>query len=217
MTTLTGRILYPTNFEVPSMVDVAVQLGRLPRYAGATAVWPWSVLHHTWVCMQLARLERYGFSEREILMVALHDAEEVATGDVPTTWKPAELREMQRRLRHRIWAEVCGCSPTAIESWEADVSEVDKLALLAEMHAGIAPPDALAHSGLQHCYVNPAQLDEAVAITRQVHQMYDDPKDCQYGTGLLVLHFLEAVQKLAPREHTRPFQERAPIGYAQPF
>lgn len=136
-TTFSGRLVTPGNFGVPSPLDLAVQRGRMPRFAGATDGW-WSVLHHVRVLSSFA-------GELPRALALLHDGEEACTYDTMTTWKTPEQRALERRLERRIQAAYMGRLPTAGEA--AAVKRLDMECLRAEMLV-LGPPGVLAHSGL---------------------------------------------------------------------
>lgn len=199
-TTYTGRLLMPTNFGVPSPLDIAVQLGRLPRFAGATRVWPWSVLHHTVACLKYA-YEFGAMSQFELALLALHDAEECATGDVPTTWKGTETRTWQDRLSGRLfrrylrWEEK-GNSPQYVADSLEQVKKVDTLLLVAEMYE-VGPPLVLSHSGFDCHGLYNSNLEAARGVVRQVAYDFSRPGDSQYEYGSLVLWYLMQLRVLS--------------------
>lgn len=192
-TTYSGRLLMPTNFGIPTPTDIAVQLGRLPRFAGATRLWPWSVLHHIAVCMKLVE----GLSGDFQSLVLLHDAEECATGDVPTTWKNPDLRASQDALSHRIFRNYAQSYASEVVRMLPKVKEVDLLALVAEMHV-LGPPRVLQHSGLDNSGLDPDRIAVACDVVSGVYRAYDNAHDCQSPDGRLVQWFLRTMVKLMP-------------------
>lgn len=194
-TTYTGRLLTPTNFGVPSPLDMAVQMGRLPRFAGATRAWPWSVLHHVNACYRYALLA--GKSDRSIDMLLLHDAEECATGDIPTTWKTEDIRSMQHRLSEKIFQIYLGpkWGKHGFDvSHRKSVSVVDFVLLVAEMEV-VGPPGVLAHSGLDCSGLPVMSVDGAMEIVREVLNQYSDPRCCATPEGELVHWFLYTLRE----------------------
>lgn len=204
-TTYTGRLLMPSNFGVPSPLDIAVQLGRMPRFAGATRVWPWSVLHHTCACYRYA--VTMDFMPQLLGMVLLHDAEECATGDIPTTWKTNEIRELQSRLSdHILYVYTGGASenmlitPAAIRA----LREIDMLMLAAEMNV-VGPPGVQEHSGFAYNYLRsvvPSNLRKAEEIVSKVSFEFGALSDSQKPDGELVKWFLEALREFCQHFET---------------
>src|SRR5689334_18815131 len=106
--TLSGRRVALDTTEHPSLVDIAVALSRMPRFAGHTNRW-FSVLDHTMFGYGIIMGEgRPGVGPLfgPIVQRAwlLHDAHEALTGDVPTDIKGDDLRRTQEELDRRIYA-----------------------------------------------------------------------------------------------------------------
>ena len=97
--TYSGRMVSASQDSVPSESDIALSLSRQPRFAGMTRRW-WSVLDHSIYVAELAI--RDGESPRVVVAALLHDAHEF-TGDIPTPFKTAEQKEMQRRMDVQIF------------------------------------------------------------------------------------------------------------------
>ncbi len=103
MHTFRGR-----NFEIggdsaPEPEEVALTLARIPRWAGATLV-PWSVLQHSIAAFRLA--ESMGLDDTTQLAALWHDAEEMATGDIPKPFKTAEQSQLQDALHQWMYKKV---------------------------------------------------------------------------------------------------------------
>ena len=96
----------------PSLIDIAVGLSRMPRFAGQTERW-FSVLDHSLFVESLVdddgphpamsdppAAHDVSAEVRRLLRIALllHDAHESLTGDVPTPLKPRELSTIQQAL-----------------------------------------------------------------------------------------------------------------------
>lgn len=197
-TTYTGRVLLPTNLGVPSPLDIAVGLGRLPRWAGTTRIWPWCVLHHVVHCDALLKLLVSAPTRELQLAVLLHDADEVATGDIPTTWKTPEMRAAQAKLRTRVYRRYIGRALTAGE--QSIVDRVDHLALVAEAHDA-APTMALQVSGVAGwtwMEEGNDRIEQARAILKRVAYDYRAPYDTQHEGGAGVKWFLGRLDQLAP-------------------
>lgn len=191
MLTLSGRLVLPTpsvhidgGFEVPTLRDIARGLGRMPRFAGQTRGW-WSVLHHSLVVEYLARLD-LGSSKLRLLAL-LHDAHESATGDIPTPWKSAEMREVQHALDERLFAEL-GVSAIATTSAVANVALLDRRALLAEAHE-VGPMHLLD-------LMNERPDPEALGAVKYVQAFLPFEKDTIREGALGVTHFENLVLDL---------------------
>lgn len=112
----------------PSIVDVAVQCGRTPRFAGATQP-PWFVLHHLLACWRMALGYRPGDPLLE-LAVLVHDAHEACTGDSPSPYKCGCTSGFQAELDARITA--AWGLPTIPPAVRDAVKVVDRQALYCE-------------------------------------------------------------------------------------
>lgn len=132
MLTQSGILVMPGGTTSPSLQDIAIGLGRMPRFAGQTRGW-WSVLHHSFVVELIVRNGLEGFGRPPLwnavrLSALLHDAHEAVTGDVPTTWKTADLRHHQRDLDIRIADRF----HSRIGDADGMIRFADRIALLAE-------------------------------------------------------------------------------------
>jgi hypothetical protein len=150
MLTYTGEQVGPHK-GVPSLLDIAVGLSRIPRFGGQGRRW-WSVLDHSLFCEYLAR-QIFGCNHQQFRLHALlHDAHEALTGDVPTPLKTKDIRAAQHQLDKRIFAALV---PEHEDMWlhdREDIKAVDTYALLAEALV-VGPPsiktlnDVYAHFG----------------------------------------------------------------------
>jgi hypothetical protein len=91
--TYSGKLSFPGG--APSLFDMAVQLSRECRYAGAGMRW-WPVALHTFVVCDLLpdHLKIHGLA---------HDTPETITGDVPKPVKTAKIEEFERDLLRSIY------------------------------------------------------------------------------------------------------------------
>lgn len=128
--TFTGREVDPHNRTGPSLTDIAVSLGRHPRFGGMGKAYHWTVLHHSLAAQRLAVACGYGHKTR--LLALLHDAHEAITGDIPTDWKTPDIREHQDSIDDRIFEEI-GVEFTHLEYDR--VKLIDWTLLHAEGHA----------------------------------------------------------------------------------
>ena len=89
----TGRQVGPDH-DSPSLQDIAVQLGRICRYAGAGTKF-WSVLLHSMVVADLlpGNLKIYGL---------LHDSTEAIVGDIPRGFKPEVVSDVEDYMFDKI-------------------------------------------------------------------------------------------------------------------
>lgn len=126
--TYTGqRVDEPGGEGAPNLSDIAVQTGRVARFAGATVMF-WPVLLHHFVVRGIVAYE--GGDLRAQLEALLHDAHECLTGDVPSPFKPREMGEFQEELDVRIRASL-GLDEPDPET-HLLVKRADTAALLAE-------------------------------------------------------------------------------------
>ncbi len=132
--TYTGRhvSLEQADQQHPSLIDIAVQTSRMPRFAGATRRW-WSVLDHMLFGDYLLLQEKASRGLR--ISWLLHDAHEALTGDVPTPLKSAGLRITQAQLDQRIYGAF---GYDAAQDLEA-IKRLDRRVMLAEVYE-IGPP-----------------------------------------------------------------------------
>jgi hypothetical protein len=94
--------------------------------------------HHLYV-VHLARTLGKITDPRPLLALALHDAHEAVTGDVPTDVKNDDTRAIQRDLDRLIMREQFPGAFAAYDEWREIVKDFDKRALLAEALI-IGPP-----------------------------------------------------------------------------
>lgn len=113
----------------PTLADIAWGLARIPRFAGQTPT-PYTVAHHSIATMKMAILGRSEQRDELAMHTLFHDAHEFATGDIPTTFKTHDIREVQRQLDHRIYCTFGLPLPKPIHT--ALVKRYDLEALLAE-------------------------------------------------------------------------------------
>lgn len=130
MITQSGVHVFPDGAGVPTLEDIAVGLGRQPRFAGHTQVW-WPVLLHSLVCLRIAR--RMELPVRQQIVCLFHDAHECITGDITRYWKTNDMRLHQADLDRRIFGAM------GVFMKKEDYHEVDELALMAES-AEVGPP-----------------------------------------------------------------------------
>lgn len=86
---------------VPTVNDVAIVLGRLPRLCGSSRVW-WTYLHYSYALAEIALLENrhYHFEDEDVVTQALiREAHSVCT----LLWEPG--REFKDELQARIHVE----------------------------------------------------------------------------------------------------------------
>lgn len=110
ITTATGvqfHILAPSSLEI-RIVDIAIALSRVPRFAGHTSE-PWVVAQH---CLLVAGiLRQQGFNTKMQMAGLLHDAAEAYICDVPSPlkWameqkdgKDCAYRQIEREVERAI-------------------------------------------------------------------------------------------------------------------
>lgn len=106
--------------------DIAVHLGRMPRFVGATSVFL-SGIHHALNCEQIAQERGHGYAERATCLS--HDFHEAFTGDVPRPLKSRQMKEWQRKLDIMIQRDLMIPAVTSTL-----VYEIDTIALLTEAY-----------------------------------------------------------------------------------
>lgn len=122
------RIEGPGGEGAPVLVDIAVQTGRQPRFAGATTRF-WSVLLHLFVTRLVTKELLLGDLDAQ-LYALMHDDHEGTLGDQPSPFKLPEYSSFCEEVSGRIRTEyrIPGPSSEAVEI----VKYADRLALLAE-------------------------------------------------------------------------------------
>lgn len=196
MLTQSGILVMPGGTTSPSLQDIAIGLGRMPRFAGQTRGW-WSVLHHSFVMERLAQdctqraVPVQAFSEQSLaeasrmfrLAHLMHDAHEAITGDVPTTWKPGALKDFQIELDERI-QERFGLwfSP-----FRAHIKAHDATALRAEGFL-VGPPGFADLEG--------APSAAGIEAVEYVRARYPSPHDTIDPQGRAVVAFTTRVREL---------------------
>lgn len=129
MMTLSGRhITLDDGF--PTLGDVGTGLSRIPRFVGQTVVPGYSVAHHSYLVYEIARSQC--FPTEIYLHALLHDAHEMMTGDICTTFKTRDMKRLQARLDKRIYAGF-GLPQPRLGDREL-VRFYDSMALLAEAY-----------------------------------------------------------------------------------
>lgn len=124
----------------PAITDIALCLGRVPRFGGNTRQW-WTVLQHTIVCIRLAGTD---VNSAYRLFTLLHDAHEAVTGDIPAFWKTPDMKRLQDEIDVRIRAGLGIRAPYADEI--GFVKEIDLRALRAEAWV-VGPPSITRYIG----------------------------------------------------------------------
>ena len=97
MLTISGRIVLPDNDVAPALSDVALALGRKPRWGGQTRT-PFNVLAHSFVVASYVAVEYR-------VAALLHDAGEILA-DLPTSWKTDADRDREHKMLRRIHQEL---------------------------------------------------------------------------------------------------------------
>lgn len=141
--TLSGRSVTAENDVAPSIVDIAVGLSRMPRFAGQTRRW-WSVLDHTLFGDELVKQESHHDLRRARLAWLLHDAHECVTADVPTPFKDAYLRMQQAFLDEDIYDAYFPGRYLEARAFTEFVKVIDRRCLTAEALV-VGPPTAEQH------------------------------------------------------------------------
>lgn len=108
----------------PTLREIAIGLGRQPRFCGQTREW-YPVLSHSLVVAFLT-------PEEWRPQALLHDAHEAVLGDTVTTWKTPERHTLENRLQARIYERLGLAYPTVAGT--AAIKEADLQALAAEAH-----------------------------------------------------------------------------------
>lgn len=199
MLTLDGTLVLPTNTAVPSLPAIATGLCRMPRFGGQTRRW-WTVLHHSMLVGKLAHdyamntdLSHVSPGAAPLQLEAIligtavfHDAHEAMTGDVPTTWKTADLRRRQQALDERLFQTHLGIAGMPL--WAGPlVAEFDRRALVAE--AAVVGPTGFAAAEPEL----PAPLAEDMELVERLSELMGPVGGAGLHGGLMV-RFIQTVQ-----------------------
>jgi hypothetical protein len=162
----------------PTLRDIAIQLGRIPRFMGALKVF-WPVLAHSIIVAKLCPPEArlYGL---------LHDAAEIIVGDTPRTIKNAghKLREWQ--VLERIYEDLGIQWPS--DNITAMVNKADDRALIGEAWV-------LGSENLKHCReFSPRDL-EAERCVHDLLNRYLDYNDYLHPNGAMVKDYIRFVEE----------------------
>ena len=189
--TYTGNEVAPNNNNSPHLTDIAVQLGRIVRFAGALEPW-WSVLHHVIVCKELIthepeyhKLTEEGQKLAE-LHALLHDAHESITSDIPKAWKNEGNKKAQEDLDIRIWAHFNIPAPKGI---------IKELIHLADWKALNAEGYVLGSSSLSLFFADEAD-NHACKIVSDISNFYELDNSTSGFRSQLVKDFSVAVSEL---------------------
>lgn len=173
------------------LLDLAIRMGRIPRFGAAFRCNWWSVLHHS-ICMDdLAfavtspRAGRSVILERRLYALS-HDAHEAATGDVPTPWKTSELRQAQHALTLRVYRETFKVGQPSRDT-VAFIKRLDGTMMHAE---GITVGPAY----WSDIYPEASASDRVREIIDQVHKQYPRYEHTSNEESAAVAYYIETVE-----------------------
>lgn len=156
MITLSGKRVYPPghpeyNLEAyPTLHDIGVSLGRIPRWCGQVNEW-YPVLLHTFVVADLV-------STTARPHALLHDATEACMNDTPTPWKTTQAKRWEDDLLAKI-SHANGIIWT--EDVIAEVRRADRIALCAEaLSLGYSEPTLILRESFPNLVLDPEDFNE---------------------------------------------------------
>lgn len=116
--------------EMINPIDITKSLSRINRFIGHSKR-GYSVAEHTWYCYTMANVLKY--SERERLLVLLHDFTEAYVGDCPTPLKKLlpEFAVIEEKVEMAIY-DYFGIKPPTEEEYQK-IKAVDATMLVIEM------------------------------------------------------------------------------------
>lgn len=165
--TYTGVVSFPDG--APTLMDIAVSLGREGRYAGAGSRW-WPVVLHTFVVCDLLppALKLDGL---------LHDSPECITGDIPKPVKLPEIEELEDALLVSIYKSFGLTLPSA----EAHViiKAADTAAFRGEIYT----------VGTQALQQENPRCEAAENLVMKYLELYP-PMECLSPDGRAVIEFM---------------------------
>lgn len=108
--------------------DIARNLGRIVRFAGATEI-PVSVLTHSFACQRVA--EHLHGNSRIQKLCLVHDCCEAIISDIPRPFKSQDMKALENQMLFAFWEKACVAPP---EGHEQDlISKIDNWVLAAEV------------------------------------------------------------------------------------
>jgi hypothetical protein len=170
MMTIDGELITKTA-GAPSITAIAYSLESVPRFGGHT-IRPWSVVQHSLVVYRLAKRakERDPVTwARMPLHALLHDAHESLTGDIPTSFKTRDMKELQQALDYRIY-ERLGVLPLPDNQERSLLAFFDQEALLAEAFV-VCPEATYERISRELGGMTPGELEVKI-----VHEVEENPK-----------------------------------------
>lgn len=178
----------------PTLHDIAVHCGRIPRFAGATKGW-WSVLHHLLAAEMVADIHcgtdgmySPGVWNSIRLTALLHDAHEAPTGDIPSPFKPPFIREFQQELDQRLYKSLGLNIPDP--GVQELVHRIDR-ALLGKEGELLGPPGDDWYVDVENEF-----SDFAESTIQHIQERYPDPMDTIDPNGFAVQDFEDTANKL---------------------
>lgn len=175
----------------PSANDVAVASGRICRYAG-NGVHFWPVLLHCFVVMDLV-----GLNFPHLRVPAMfHDSVEVMSSDIPTTFKNAGNKEVEKTLLHQIFQDNDIYWPT-VDEW-AYIKVADDRAFVGEIYT-------VGTAGLKSFYSRRDTVAEDV-VSFYFHKY--SPMECIVPEGMAVAEF---VRRYEARNQFETFGKKLPV------
>lgn len=207
--TYSGRKVELDGEGAPSLLDIAVQLGRIPRFAGATEDF-WTVLQHSLCAEQLGRywcdqyegivssMEPVEVSGRPANMRAyirlaclIHDAHEALIGDIPSPFKSADMHNVQETFDERLYESLGIPHPRNHKEVTSVVTLVDQ-ALLGAEGKMFGPPT----SGDEWWRRVENELTERAQGTISRMKKHYFLKDLVSANGFAVLRFKKLAKEL---------------------
>lgn len=169
MFTYSGSKMFPNKMEGMSFLDVAISLGRMPRFSGHTMQW-WPVLAHSMVCYELSRIHNVQ-DPRLRFHVLFHDGHESVKGDTTRHWKTDEIRAQEHAIDVCLFTNWGLALPN--DEDRAIIKTIDNIALAAEAYL-VGPPGPFAY---EKCEPPDFQT------TRLVIEYMKDFEDANYANG----------------------------------
>jgi hypothetical protein len=165
----TGRKVGP-GYDVPSLQDIAVGLGRICRYAGGCVRF-WTVLQHSFVVADLLAggMKKYGL---------LHDSTEVVIGDIPRGFKNEGNELVEGVMFGKILDSLS--IPLLNEAGMAELKLADNRALYGEVWT-------VGNSSLRE-YYNQRDREAERLVLKYAREF--TPDECIRPDGLAVLEFI---------------------------
>lgn len=188
--TYSGKLASPD--DPPSVSDMAVCTGRLPRFSGNCQV-EWFVLpHEINVANILYRMGHY----KAIPYGLLHDGSESIFGDIPTPLKTKDILKLEESTISNIYARQ-GLDPHDQEILQM-VKYADGVALVMEAEKTLLPEVAsfFTETYGEHLHISPAVRSISSPVLERLIWLCNNRIKTFRPGGVLINAYVNSVQRM---------------------